>query len=151
MFPVIAKAFIPSIVQKQRMPYIMCEANWQDTPSAVLQNASLEGQAHLQSKLKARKNTKIHSYIFNAYILFTLPTEEIVKVRGNNEMQLLWSEQRPSRKSLKSDFWICLMWFMALINRSLQSLKNIIDGYALFLNILGSFMAFDSIHEPKER
>ena len=33
-FPVTAKAFIPSIVQTQLIPYIMGESNRQDTPSA---------------------------------------------------------------------------------------------------------------------
>lgn len=35
MSPVIAQAFIPSIVPKQLMPYIMCESNCQATPSAA--------------------------------------------------------------------------------------------------------------------
>ena len=51
-FPVIAKAFIPSIVQTQLIPYIMCESDWQDTPSAVttkgllrrLSNAAIRAQ-----------------------------------------------------------------------------------------------------------
>lgn len=41
------------------------------------------------------------------------------------------------------------MWFMALISRSLVDLKNIIDGYALFANISGSFVGFESIHTLK--
>lgn len=39
---------------------------------------------------------------------------------------------------------------MTFIGRCAWNLKNIIDGYALFLNVAGSSVAFNSAHKLKE-
>lgn len=56
---------------------------------------------------KTRKYAENHSYIFNAYVLFTLATEGIA--RGRSKMKCNCSGQNKGPlEETEFDFWICL-------------------------------------------